>query len=130
MRVSRSFGLSLLVALVRAAEDEAPTSTAPAPACTASSATGSGAFYDLRPDIAIAVEDGKSHRGVVTKDYHSRGYDYGKNFTINICGSVIEPVGDVVGVAESLWANTSAYYTSEGKTYSIGFVRKLLWNKG
>lgn len=118
--------LSLLLASASAAhiyDDEVPSSTAPAPACTASSSSGSGAFFDLRPDTAVASEDGKSHRGVMAKDYRARGWDYGKNFTMNICGAVVDPILDVVGVNQDLWANVSAYYESHGKIYSIGFVR-------
>lgn len=107
--------------------DEDPTSTAPPPACTAASSTGSGAFYDLRPDIAFTPEDGKSHKTGVTKDYHARGYDYGKNFTLNVCSSVLDPVDGVIGVDESLWANVSAYYTSDDEVYSIGFVRRVMF---
>jgi cation-dependent mannose-6-phosphate receptor len=98
------------------------TITTPAPACTATSLT-SGGFFDLRPDTAIPLKDEKSHKsGVIYKDYHSRGYDYGKNFTLNICGAVVDPVSDVVGLKESQWVNVSAYYTSHDSVYSIGFV--------
>jgi cation-dependent mannose-6-phosphate receptor len=73
--------------------------------------------------MAIVADEGKSHRGAVVKDYHARGWDYGTNFTLNICGAVVDPVLDIVGVSESLWANVSAYYKSHGKFYSIGFVK-------
>ena len=87
---------------------ETPSKTTQAPACTATSSSGSGAFFDLRPDIAKVPEKGKTHWTGVTKDYYSRGYDYGKNFTMNICGAVLDPVKDVTGVKESQWANVSA----------------------
>ncbi|KEY66564.1 hypothetical protein S7711_09410 [Stachybotrys chartarum IBT 7711] len=125
--------LSLLLASASAAhiyDDEVPSSTAPAPACTASSSSGSGAFFDLRPDTAVASEDGKSHRGVMAKDYRARGWDYGKNFTMNICGAVVDPILDVVGVNQDLWANVSAYYESHGKIYSIGSESKDLLSRG
>lgn len=102
--------------------DKEPTLTAHAPACTATSSTGSGAFFDLRPDIAWPSDSGKAHKSAVHKDYHARGFDYGKNFTMNICNSVVDPVTDVVGVDESQWMNVSAYYMSRGSIYSIGYV--------
>lgn len=104
------------------------TSTANAPACTATSSTNSGAFFDLRPDIAVKEdESGKSsHKGAPTADYRARGYDYGKNFTLNICGAVVEPVKDVVGVPSGLWPNTSAYYVQKGEVFSLGSVAPLV----
>lgn len=128
MRVSRSAVLCLVAAVASAYDDEEPSSTVAVPACTATSSSGSGAFFDLRPDMAIVPEEGKSHKTGVKEDYYSKGYDYGKNFTLNVCGAVIEPVTDVVGVSESTWANVSAYYTSNDNVYSIGFVRQLSWN--
>jgi cation-dependent mannose-6-phosphate receptor len=133
MRVPQAAVLALLAASASATQvyndDEVPSSTAPVPSCTATSSSGSGAFFDLRPDMAVVAEEGKSHRGLVVKDYHAKGHDYGKNFTINICGAVVEPVLDVMGVNQSLWANVSAYYESHGKVYSIGFVRSS-WRVG
>ena len=110
---------SALVAASLAAAKETPSSTTHVPACTATASTGSGGFYDLRPDTAHPPEKGKNG---ITKDYHSRGYDYGKNFTLNICGAVVDPVTDVMGVSKSQWANVSAYYMSHGSIYSIGLV--------
>lgn len=114
--------LATAAAAVNAAAD-APTATIHAPSCTATSSTGNGGFFDLRPDTAVApLENGKSHKSGVFKDYHSRGYDYGKNFTLNICGAVVDPVSDVVGLKDNQWANVSAYYTTHNSVYSIGFV--------
>ncbi|KAI5310264.1 Cation-independent mannose-6-phosphate receptor CI-MPR [Ascosphaera atra] len=39
---------------------------------------------------------------------------------MNICAPVIENLNAVEGVDESNWKNISAYYTKDGKTYSIG----------
>jgi cation-dependent mannose-6-phosphate receptor len=114
-------------------EDElAPSSTVPVPACTATSSTGTGAFFDLRPDMAVEVEDGKTaHRGQVVKDYFARGHDYGSNFTLNVCGSVVKPVLDVVGINNTMAANVSAYYTNaHGKTFSLGYESKNLTTRG
>ena len=122
MRFYRSAIFAIMAAGVSAyASDDEATTTTHIPMCTATSSTGSGAYFDLRPDIAIDPEDSSS-KSANHKDYHARGYDYGKNFTLNVCGSVIEPVKDVVGVGASDWANVSAYYISNGNTYSIGFV--------
>jgi cation-dependent mannose-6-phosphate receptor len=125
MRPSRAIPLLCLVAaagVVAEAVDTGDSATpVHPPSCTATSSTGSGAYFDLRPDIAAAPGKSKSSYGV-TKDYHIRGYDYNKNFTLNICSPVIEPVKDVSGVSESSWANVSAYYTSYGDVYSIGYV--------
>lgn len=95
-------------------------------ACTATASAGSGGFFDLRPIRAHPANSGAQHKAGVTKDYRSKGYDYGKNFTLNICGAVIDPVTDVMGVAKSSWANVSAYYVSHGSVYSIGLVNLLL----
>jgi hypothetical protein len=74
----------------------------------------SGDFYDLN---TITKKVNKDDR---TESWHSRGYDYGTNFTLNFCAPVIETLEDVVGVDEALWQNVTAFYKLEGKTYSIG----------
>jgi cation-dependent mannose-6-phosphate receptor len=130
MRISL-FGLfALAVSATPVEDDEPPSSTTHIPACTASSSTGTGAFFDLRPDMAIAAEDGKAHRGQITKDYFARGHDYGHNFTLNICGSVVDPAMNVVGVNHTLWANVSAYYKEPDRTYSLGFESQNLMTRG
>lgn len=68
------------------------------------------------------VADDNTKKSAVTKDYFSKGYDYGRNFTLNICGAVVDPVHDVVGVDAGLWQNVSAYYMSRGEIISIGLV--------
>jgi cation-dependent mannose-6-phosphate receptor len=69
------------------------------------------------------MKDGKKVRKDDREEsWHSRGYDYGANFTINICGPVIETLDDVVGIEKERRQNVSAYYTMDGKTYSIGCV--------
>lgn len=118
---------SLLLALaalagVSSAEDAAKTTTSTTSVVTACVATStSGAFFDLRPDTAVAAVEGKkTPKGVPTEDYIARGWDYGSNFTLNICNHVVKKVKDVVGVEEGLWRNVSAYYQSKGKVYSLG----------
>ncbi|RCI15351.1 hypothetical protein L249_6541 [Ophiocordyceps polyrhachis-furcata BCC 54312] len=129
MRRLRLSAVALLVgAVVTAtagdarAASETTTTTTTAPACTATSSTGSGAFFDLRPDLA-----GSTNKA---KDYHAKGYDYGSNFTLNICGSLVEPVSDVVGIDKKLWANVSAYYMAHDSVYSIGSESMDLRSRG
>lgn len=121
-----SFLSSALVVASFAAAKEAPSSTTHAPACTATASSGTGGFFDLRPDTAHPSEKGKQHKTALAKDYHARGYDYGKNFTLNICGAVVDPVTEVVGVSKSQWTNVSAYYMSHGSIYSIGLVWRMI----
>ncbi|KAF4983086.1 hypothetical protein FZEAL_1415, partial [Fusarium zealandicum] len=106
-----------------------PSSTINIPECTATSHTGSGGFFDLRPDMAV-VSDEHTKKYAVTKDYFSKGYDYGKNFTLNICGAVVDPIDDVVGVDTSLWQNVSAYYMERGQVISIGSQSMDLQSRG
>ncbi len=108
---------------VALAEDEPSKSTTSTTStvtpCVATST--SGAFYDLRPDTAIIVPaDAKAPKGIPTVDYIARGWDYGSNFTLNICDAVVKPVEDVVGVEKGMWKNVSAYYESKGNVYSLG----------
>lgn len=104
--------------------------TATAIACTATSTKG-GSFFDLRPDIAVAPADKKKEGGGLgskykrgpSEDYAVKGYDFGYNFTLNICDAVLKAPTDVVGLESSAYKNVSAYYTTEGgKVYSIGYV--------
>jgi cation-dependent mannose-6-phosphate receptor len=95
------------------------TTTSTATACVATATNG--AFFDLRLDTAIRAEEGgKTPKGVRTEDYVARGYDYGANFTLNICGAVVKKVDDVVGLEKSSWKNISAFYENKGKVYSLG----------
>lgn len=119
MRFQPQAALLLWAAIpsVLAAKEGAETTTTATHPCTATST--SGAFYDLRPDIAVAVDEGeKPPKGVPTTDYLSKGYDYGSNFTVNICGAVVKPIKDAVGVDKA--QNISAYYEAKGKIYSLG----------
>jgi cation-dependent mannose-6-phosphate receptor len=91
----------------------------PSPPCTAHSTT-SGAFYDLRSISLGSEEAKKTTKTPRTESWHAKGYDYGANFTLNVCAPVLEEVKDVVGVKEDLWRNVSAYYEVDKKIYSIG----------
>ena len=96
------------------------TTTSVALPCTATST--SGAFYELQQGrIAVAeVEGARPRKGAVTEDYHARGWDYGSNFTLNLCAPLVRPVRDLVGLNELLWQNIDAYYESRGSRYSLG----------
>lgn len=105
-----------------AAADKSTTAIA----CTATSTKG-GSFFDLRPDIAVAPGGkkkdglGGKYKRAPTEDYSVKGYDYGYNFTLNICEAVLKPPEDVVGLETGAYRNMSAYYTTEaGKVFSIG----------
>ncbi|KAI1097485.1 mannose 6-phosphate receptor domain-containing protein [Jackrogersella minutella] len=120
--------LSITSISLAADADKTTTSTA----CTASST--SGAFFDLRPDMALKLNPGGSKpahsNGAPVIDYKARGYDYGSNFTMNICGAVVEPVDGVIGVDSGKWQNVSAYYTSKGDVYSLGLQSSTLVSRG
>ena len=105
----------------------APTSNS-APKATQKPCTlhspSTGAFFDLRPlqnhpsDPSIPLPAGATP----PESWHARGHDYPANFTLNICGPVVEDLEDVVGVPSSRWQNVSAFYRSPGddEIYSIG----------
>jgi cation-dependent mannose-6-phosphate receptor len=100
-----------------AVEEKKPVPHKP---CTVRSGT-TGSYFDLS---SLQVHPPES-LGNVPKPQDSwvaRGYDYGANFSINICGPVVESLDHVVGVKEELWQNVSAYYQRDGKTYSMGYV--------
>ncbi|KAK8872561.1 mannose 6-phosphate receptor domain-containing protein [Apiospora arundinis] len=108
--------------------EKTPTTTA----CTAS--TTAGSFFDLRPDIAKKGGDTKSkhlRRGEAPhKDYHARGWDYGFNFTLNVCEPVVETPDNVRGLDRDSWQNISAYYVSKGDVYSLGAASGALTTRG
>lgn len=83
----------------------------------------SGAFFDLTSVNVRLPEDGaKTSSEARNTSWPARGYDYGANFTLNICGGVVEKIDQVVGIPESRWRNVSGFYELRGKTYSIGYV--------
>lgn len=100
------------------AEDK---SAPPLKPCTIRSPS-TGAFFDLSSlRLEPPAKDSKVTKGESTQSWSARGYDYGANFTMNICGPVVEKLEDVEGVRSSLWKNVSAYYIKDKKTYSIGY---------
>ena len=88
-----------------------------------------GAFFNLNPISLSAVEAGKkAHKDQREESWHAKGYDYPANFTLNVCAPVVEKLDHVVGVPKYQYKNVSAYYQSDGKTYSIGYVSyDLVW---
>ena len=91
--------------------------------CTAESST-SGNFFDINP-LHVAKPDSDSKSSKKDKDktptsWHARGYDYGANFTINFCGSVIEDVDRFEDLDKKMWKNVSAFYYRDHEYYSIG----------
>ena len=116
--------LSLLaISTVQAADSKDSIPTKP---CTVDSPS-SGLHYDLNTITVPPLDDGKQlHKDSRNESWHAKGYDYGANFTLNFCAPVIEELDDVVGVKEELYRNVSAYYTLDGKTYSIGYVSSSL----
>ncbi|CBF74717.1 hypothetical protein AN4095.2 [Aspergillus nidulans FGSC A4] len=88
--------------------------------CVARSPT-TGLYYDLNAlHVQPLPSDEKSRKYMRDESWHAKGYDYNANFTLNVCGPVVENITDVVGIEEERWQNVSAYYQTNGKTYSIG----------
>lgn len=97
--------------------------------CTIHS-TLSGSFYDVRP-LNLTLTGTKT-QSATNESYHARGYDYGTNFTINICGPVVEDLDDVYGVSRSQWSNISAFYKDPkyDTVYSLGNLNTELTMRG
>lgn len=89
--------------------------------CTAKSST-SGNYFDINPLHVSADKKSKDKKNKV-ESWHSRGHDYGANFTINFCGAVVEDLldmGGVSGLNQGQAKNVSAFYQHGSKVYSIG----------
>ncbi|KAI5287890.1 Cation-independent mannose-6-phosphate receptor CI-MPR [Ascosphaera aggregata] len=109
----------------------------PSKPCTLKSPL-TGAYFDLNkisilppePKIGSSSSDDTEQRQgqkqrqiggeVKPESWHARGYDYGANFTVNICAPVVEELEDVVGLDDEMKLNISAYYIKDDKVYSIG----------
>jgi cation-dependent mannose-6-phosphate receptor len=128
MHPRRSHALLLALAALAGAASAADSDTPDKTSSSASSvvtpcvATAtSGSFYDLRPDRAVPLTDGeKVPKGLPTQDYVARGWDYGTNFTLNICGAVVGKVHDFEGVTSDMRKNVSAFYEKKNKFFSLG----------
>jgi cation-dependent mannose-6-phosphate receptor len=106
----------LLLAGVQCA---AAASDKPLKPCTIVSPTGK--FFDLNPIQRLPVKEGdKKAKGDSDGSWHARGYDYGANFTINICAPVVEELHDVQDLDKDLVKNVSAFYEVGKKAFAIG----------
>lgn len=90
----------------------------------------SGNFYDVRP--LTLKRSGTKTQSATNESYHSRGYDYGTNFSINICGPVVEKLDDVFGIHKHHCSNISAFYTDpkDDTVYSLGEANHNLTIRG
>ena len=115
---SLSLYLSLCSTTYAASTKE--STTPPEEPCTVTSPYTHN-FFDIR---ALTIPDPLASKSKHPRDYswNTTGWDLPYNFTLNFCAPVIEKVEDVVGVDKNLWKNVSAYYKSDGKIYSIGYV--------
>ncbi|KIW16021.1 hypothetical protein PV08_06072 [Exophiala spinifera] len=119
MRLAATVSLLLLSSIPAAfASTEVKPKPLPKPPCTIHS-TSTGSFFDLRP-LQLTV-DGTKYQSATNESFHTRGYDYPANFTLNFCGPVVEPLVDVEGILPSRVKNISAFYKDQkGRIHSIG----------
>lgn len=110
------FATTILLSLIPSllAADSSKSKAKP---CTIHS-PNTGSYFDLTT-IQAQAPSSKS-KDARTESWHSRGYDYGANFTLNFCAPVLEDLEDVEGIPDRRAANISAFYKKEGKVYSIG----------
>jgi hypothetical protein len=86
--------------------------------CTIRSAV-SGSFFDLNPIWKTLPEDVDTLEEP-PESWHVRGYDYGHNFTLNICGPVVEDVPEFEDIDSDHTKNVSAFYSIGDQYYSLG----------
>lgn len=80
----------------------------------------SGSFFDLSSLQILDKDSNPKAKNARDHSWNATGWDIGYNFTVNVCGPVVEPLEDVVGIEKSMWKNVSAYYKHDGKVYSLG----------
>lgn len=118
--LSLPHGLFFALALFQGASASDDKQTKPADPCTVASIT-SGLFYDLRPlSLSLPVDPKKPAKNEKDHSWHARGFDYGSNFTFNVCAPVVEDLEDVVGINSQNWKNVSAFYESNSEIFSLG----------
>jgi cation-dependent mannose-6-phosphate receptor len=111
--------LLLVAAFTTSALDDGKKAKPILPCTTHSQTTGS--FFDLRDISLQPLKDGKKPgKNDRVESWHSRGYDYDANFTMNFCAPVLEEMYDIEGLGSRHWPNISGFYEKEGKKYSIG----------
>jgi cation-dependent mannose-6-phosphate receptor len=113
--------LSFFASFLFSAHLSAADSSKPWRPCTIRSPT-TDRFFDLNPIYRSPPEEGKTQKEGEEGSWHARGHDYGANFTLNICGSVVEELHNVVDLEEDLWRNVSAFYERDDKVFAIGSV--------
>lgn len=117
MYISTAFTLLFLSSIPSGLS--APETPKPAPKPCTIHSTSTGSFFDLRP--LQLTRDGTKYQYAVNESYHSRGYDYPANFSMNFCDAVVEDLDDVEGITSNRVANISAFYKNQkGELYSIG----------
>jgi cation-dependent mannose-6-phosphate receptor len=91
-----------------------------------------GSFYDLRPLQAFGPDQTTKASLARNESWHARGYDYPANFTVNICGPVVENLTNVNGVSKTRAANISAFYidAATSSPVSIGQENSALVFRG
>lgn len=116
-----------LVLLLSAISAVHAADTKPSDPCTIHSPT-TGSNYDLRPLQLTPIDWSKPMKSqlasATNESYHTRGYDYPYNFTLNFCGPVVEAenLTDVEGISKRQYANISAYYKDK-KTGGMNLLR-------
>lgn len=121
---------TLLLSVFSSISISSSTEEKPDDPCTAHS-VNSGAFYDLNTLSARILKDGETrHKSDIVEDWAARGWDYGSNFSINVCAPVIQPLAEVVGISKNSYQNISAYYTKDNLVYSLGEASSALHFRG
>ena len=104
----RTFTLTVL--LVQSVSAAAQGKTPAKPCAIHSSSTGS--YYDLTP-LDLSLPSNAKVRDARKQSWYAKGHDYPSNFSLNICGPVVEPLEHVKGLPPIAWGNVSAFYESE-----------------
>ena len=129
MRFSQSVASAFLASLLSSAPVFAKDPEVLKPCTIRSSTTHS--FYDLSSLAVHKSDDGKkAKKDDREESWHARGYDYGANFTLNICAPVVEDLDRVKGLSAKEIRNVSAYYTIDKTTYSLGQTNTNLTFRG
>lgn len=142
MRLLSSYLLLLLATASPSLAATDPSAKPPPKPCTLKSPL-TGAYFDLNKISIIPPPDSKDDGSsspdtngglnggggtstgageVRSESWHARGYDYGANFTLNICAPVVEKLDKVEGIEDDRKANISGFYMKDDKVFSIGYA--------
>lgn len=114
--------LYALPILAASSSDESKPKPQPRTPCAVKSPV-TGGFFDLQAiNLKLPDPDKKGSGSGRNVSWPARGYDYGANFTLNICGPVLEKFEHVEDVPEHRWKNISGFYEKDGRVFSIGWV--------